>query len=138
MHNRCEKPNHRVWKDYGGRGILVCEGWNDFLVFVEDMGPKPSLDHEIDRKDNNGHYSCGHCDQCVENGWVANCQWSTHSEGQNNKRTTIFLEYDGKRLTLIEWSKVTGIPLKTIRVRKFVNKWSDEKILTTPARLTKR
>ena len=75
MKKRCYNPNISDFKNYGGRGIKVCDRWRDsFDNFYEDMGPKPTPDHQIDRIDNDGNYEPG------------NCRWTTRSENQHNKR----------------------------------------------------
>ena len=75
MRLRCRDPQQPCWKDYGGRGIQVCDRWNEsFEAFLADMGEKPSPQHSLDRIDPNGHYEPG------------NCRWATTAEQQNNKR----------------------------------------------------
>lgn len=71
---RCTDPNHKQYKDYGGRGITMCERWTDsFAAFLQDMGdPLPGL--SLDRMDNDGLYGPG------------NCQWATRGQQQKNKR----------------------------------------------------
>lgn len=71
MRGRCADRNN---PDYGGKGIKVCERWNDFRTFYADMGPKPSPSHSIDRKDSSGNYE------------PANCRWATRSEQNANRR----------------------------------------------------
>jgi hypothetical protein len=57
MRSRCSNPTLPNYHLYGGRGIKVCDEWNDFHRFIADMGPKPTPLHSIERKDNDGHYS---------------------------------------------------------------------------------
>jgi len=74
MHQRCSSPKTRSFEHYGGRGIKVCEHWKSFEAFLEDVGPRPSLSHSIDRVEANGNYE------------PSNCRWATPSEQQTNKR----------------------------------------------------
>ena len=75
MKARCYNPNNKYYKNYGERGIEVCDRWKDsFENFFEDMGPKPSSKHSIDRIDVNGNYE------------PENCKWSTDQEQARNKR----------------------------------------------------
>lgn len=74
MRNRCNNKNYKQYKDYGGRGIKVCERWNNFGNFIKDMGDKPSPDYSIDRIDVNGNYE------------PSNCRWATWKQQALNKR----------------------------------------------------
>ena len=75
MKDRCYNPNNKSYKDYGGRGITVCDRWKDsFENFLEDMGPKPSSKHSIDRINNDKKYEPN------------NCKWATQTEQNRNKR----------------------------------------------------
>lgn len=76
MKSRCLNKNLLHYKDYGGRGITICDEWlNSFPKFYEDMGDKPSPDLSLDRADNDGNY-------CKDN-----CRWATAKEQTNNRRT---------------------------------------------------
>jgi hypothetical protein len=88
MKQRCMNPAIKCWHHYGGRGIKVCERWRartGFVNFLADMGERPE-GKTLDRRDNEGNYSCGHCAECMANGWPANCRWATRSEQQFNRR----------------------------------------------------
>jgi hypothetical protein len=74
MRERCNNPNFKQYKDYGGRGIQVCKEWDDVSVFAKDMGERPSLRHTLDRIDNNKGY------------FKENCKWSTYEEQNKNRR----------------------------------------------------
>lgn len=74
MHSRCGNPNNSGWKDYGGRGIRVCDRWSKFKSFLEDMGRKPGPLHSLDRINNDGDYE------------PSNCRWATRAEQRLNCR----------------------------------------------------
>lgn len=81
---RCYNPNFRNFQYWGGRGIVMCAGWrNSSGAFLTDLGPRPN-GYSIDRIDNDGHYSCGKCDECIENEWPMNVRWATRCEQANN------------------------------------------------------
>lgn len=120
--DRCENEKNPAFHNYGGRGIKICERWrNSIPAFAEDMGPRPSPKHSVDRAENNGHYSCGKCDECVANGWTANCRWATAREQVLNSRRPRFIECYGERLCLTEWASRLGITREAMRIR--ANKW---------------
>lgn len=99
---RCTNPGHSSYKNYGGRGIKMCERWlNDFPSFAHDMGPRPD-GASIDRIDPNGNYEPG------------NCRWATAKEQANNKRDNHMLTHQGKTQTISQWAEETGIPYTTI------------------------
>lgn len=85
MRNRCYNKKGCDYKYWGGRGVRICEGWSTLEAFYKDMAPMPTLKHTIDRIDNDGHYSCGHCEQCIRNGWPKNTRWATRKEQNENK-----------------------------------------------------
>lgn len=129
---RCEQESHKGFHRYGGRGIRVCQRWrNSFVDFITDMGEPADEKLKIDRIDNDGHYSCGHCPECVGNGWPANCRWVTNKANANNTRHNRFIEFDGLRLTMAQWAERLGVSYHIIRSRRRAG-WTPEAILTTP------
>lgn len=75
MKSRCKNPKHPRYKDWGGRGIKVCDRWNkSFSAFLQDVGFRPSDEYSIDRIDNDGNYEPG------------NVKWSTVQEQTHNRR----------------------------------------------------
>ena len=75
MKARCLDPNSQAYKNYGGRGISVCERWKEsFETFLRDMGERPSDKYSLDRTDNDGDYE------------PSNCKWVTAKEQANNRR----------------------------------------------------
>ena len=118
MKSRCATKIGRTFKDYGGRGITVCQEWLDSFEAFRDWALENGYrdDLTIDRKDVNGPYS------------PENCRWATQKEQTNNRRCTATLSYMGETRTIKEWSELTGINYQTLLWRKKQN-WSAEKIL---------
>ena len=123
---RCRDFTAAEFADYGGRGISFCERWNDFKLFLADMGEPPTKHHSLDRVDVHRGYEPG------------NCRWAVKRTQANNTRANHFLTFDGHRLTLAEWERRTGISQKCILSRIVRLGWSVEKALTTPARAIRR
>lgn len=73
MRNRCNNPNADNWKWYGGRGIRICPEWNDYAVFLADMGERPE-GMTLDRKNGDEDYS------------PSNCRWATAKQQAENNR----------------------------------------------------
>ena len=131
MIQRWYNPKNRQFRHYGGRGIRVCERWREsFANFLADMGDRPP-DLQLDRTDNDRHYSCGHCLECVANNWPANCRWATTTEQSRNRRSCRLLTLNGETMPLSAWAVRTGLPENTIRNR-LRRGWSDERTLTEP------
>ena len=126
MQRRCDDPTNKAFPNYGGRGIKVCDRWRSFEAFLEDMGPRPSPDYSINRKNNDLHYSCGNCEQCAKEGWEANCEWATAEVQSQNKRTSRILTIKGRSQCLSAWAKETGVPRSRIHARLKAG-WSDER-----------
>jgi hypothetical protein len=119
MRERCLLVNHVEYHNYGGRGIKVCERWEkSFVNFLEDMGFRPNK-MSIERIDVNGDYT------------PENCKWATKKEQNNNRRDSVFFEFNGSRLTVAQWAEKTGFKYSTLKNR-FYKGWDIEKALTAP------
>lgn len=118
MKSRCYAKSNAKYPRYGARGITMCDEWlNDFKVFFEwaitngwEIGLK------IDRINNNGNYE------------PQNCRFVNNKISSENRECTIWIEHDGKKLTVTEWAKLLGIKSHTIRIRLH-NKWEISKVL---------
>lgn len=118
MKGRCYDPKHMHYEKYGGRGIRICSRWHkDFESFLADVGLKPSPKHSIDRIDNDQHYSCGHCEECLRKNWLPNCRWASQRDQVNNQRATIKVMYNGTETLLKEVARLTGISYSTLYQR---------------------
>ena len=127
MKRRCHQQHCLDYKNYGGRGITVCNEWHyNFKAFYDwalASGYKPGL--SIDRKDTNGNYN------------PDNCRWVTAIQQANNKRCNRLLTYGGETHTMKEWSRITGINYNTLhsRVRRGL---PDEEVLNGQSKSTDR
>ena len=119
MISRCYCKSFRNYRNYGGRGITVCDEWkNSFVAFMNwalSNGYSDTL--TLDRINTEGGY-------CPEN-----CRWITNKEQQNNKRNNRLITYKGITHTLQEWSEITGIHKKTIS-KRIDRGWTIEDALT--------
>jgi len=104
MIQRCTNPNFKQWKDYGGRGITVCEEWRDFSNFLSDMGHPPE-GFTIDRIDNNLGYN------------KDNCRWVSRKEQQRNRRNSHKITIDGREKSMIDWAEEFGILIGSVHNR---------------------
>lgn len=106
LKQRCYNPKNNRYASYGGRGITVCDRWCDsFEAFYEDMGPRPSDAHSIDRINPDGPYS------------PDNCRWATDEEQANNRTDNHYVEVEGRRVSLSDAETLTGISQKVILYR---------------------
>ena len=123
MLQRCYNTLDKRYYDYGGRGIQVCDRWldpeNGFLNFLDDMGPRPSPKHSLDRIDNDKNY-------CPEN-----CRWSTMKEQSRNRRNNAMITHEGKTQCIADWTEEAGLP-KGVLGGRLKKGWSVEKAITTP------
>ena len=107
MRARCNNPKNHAYKNYGGRGITVCNEWDeDFKSFYDwamDNGYKPNL--SIDRIDNDKGY-------CPDN-----CRWATRIEQSNNRRMCRHIIYNEVDHTIAEWSRILNVPYRNLRER---------------------
>ncbi len=126
MIQRCINPKDKRYQRYGGRGIKVYEKWRkSFSAFYEDMGPRPSPEHSIDRIDNNGDYE------------PSNCRWATREQQARNTSRTVLIEYKEEENTLKEWSVKLGISYEILSSR-LKKKWSVERAFTQAIRKSPR
>jgi hypothetical protein len=94
LKGRCNNPNHPQYADYGGRGITVRKEWEEsFDRFFKDMGPKPSPNHTIERKNNDKGY------------YKRNCKWADRFEQGRNRRNNFWVSFNGENLIVAEFSK---------------------------------
>lgn len=128
MVQRCHKEYSDCYHDYGGRGIQVCDEWQDkefgfenFYKWSMENGYKDGL--TIDRIDNDGDYS------------PDNCRWIDAKKQANNKRNNVYVEIDGVTHTVSEWAEIKGLERKTLEWR--VRKGWDKKDLFKPPRKCK-
>jgi len=122
MCQRCENQDHKYYKNYGGRGITVCDEWHDPQVFINwalASGWERGL--SIDRIDNNGNYEPG------------NCRWVTWKEQARNKRNNHLITFDNKTQPLAQWAEGLNIPVNTLRSRINQLHWPIERALTEPS-----
>lgn len=119
MLQRCTNPKNRAYPRYGGRGILVCSRWQLFEHFLADMGEAPP-ELTLERKNGLLGYS------------PDNCVWATRLEQAKNRSSVMWIEFEGRRLTVTDWAKETGIKAATLRHRIRTG-WSISQAMTTPA-----
>lgn len=130
MLHRCNNSKNKDYRHYGGRGITVCDEWNDkelgftkFYYWAMSHGYADEL--TIDRIDVNGNYE------------PSNCRWATIVEQRNNMRSNVVITHNGKTQNLKQWATELGISYRMICTRYEVGKSVDE-ILSTKVRCSRR
>lgn len=125
MNSRCTNPKDPSFPRYGGRGISVCERWQSFENFIEDMGGARPAGTTIDRIDNDGNYEPG------------NCRWATVKQQSNNRRSNVLLTIDGETRTISAWAEAKGLSLCLVWQRYKRHKWPVQDLFLPPS-LTRR
>lgn len=116
--------------------MKVCKRWNDsYVAWVEDMG-RPKDGESIERIDSNGHYSCGNCEECLANGWIANCKWATRVEQNNNTSRNRFETMNGIKKTIAQWCHQYGVEQPPVLARLKIG-WTLIDALTKPLKKLK-
>lgn len=117
---RCHNPRAQAYGSYGGRGIKVCDRWREsYVTFLADMGRRPSLQHSLERQDNDGPYAPG------------NVVWATTGEQARNRRHVRLYELDGERLCIKDWAGRYGLTGAQLAPR-LARGWDLRRALTTP------
>ena len=117
MLSRCYNPKDVGYPGYGGRGITVCDRWREsFSNFMQDMGPRPSPELMLERKNNDAGYS------------PENCCWATPVAQANNTRANIYVVYQGERIALTLLCRRLGLKADKVRWR-YNNGWPIERAL---------
>ena len=105
MRYRCERPSHTLYKWYGARGVTVCDRWQSFELFEEDMLPSWAPGLWLDRLDNSKGYS------------PENCKWVTPSQNNRNRRSNRWIETLEGPMVLAEAAEKFGIEASLLRYR---------------------
>jgi hypothetical protein len=106
MKSRCHNPKDQKYKDYGGRGITICERWAwSFENFYTDMGPLKRVNDSIERLDVDGNYE------------PSNCVWATPIEQARNKRNHRMVSHNGREMPLSEACELTGVKYQSALYR---------------------
>jgi len=125
MIDRCHNAKCKSYRNYGSRGITVCDEWrgdNGLKRFISDMQDKAFRALTLERVDNSKGYS------------PQNCIWASRSTQSRNTRRNVYVEHGGKILVAADWDREIGFPKGTVR-RRIRNNWSVENALTVPHKL---
>ena len=120
MRERCYNKNSVAYKNYGARGISVCDRWkNSFKYFLNDMGRCPK-GLTLERIDSNGNYE------------PSNCKWATRTDqARNRPGMARMLTYKGRTQHLVDWARELGIGVAALHNRIRIYGWSIEDALST-------
>jgi len=118
MKARCYNEKHIHYKYYGEKGIKVCKAWLNIEGFYKYFGDikKP---YTLERIKGDKNYC------------PSNCKLATPKEQANNRTNSVYLTYEGSKLTISEWADKTGLSYSVLSKRKYEG-WSDKDILTKP------
>lgn len=120
MIQRCENPKSKSYRNYGARGITVCERWrNSFVAFLKDVGTRPSSKHTLDRIENNDVYRPG------------NVRWADRKTQALNSRMVVNITVDGVTKCASDWAMGNGIKYSTLMDR-LQRGWDPVEAVTTP------
>lgn len=128
MIDRCRNPKNGSFKDYGARGITVCERWRlgdgsktGFECFLADMGPRPRGRYTIERVDGANNYTPG------------NCMWLPKGDQSKNRRGVKLIRIGNQTQTIPDWCKETGVSYWTA-IRRIYRGWTPERAVSEPPR----
>jgi hypothetical protein len=111
MRQRCRSPNHKYYANYGGRGIQICDRWDTYALFLEDMGERPD-GTSLDRLDSDGHYE------------PSNCRWATRTQQNRHTTQNRVIEFQGQLKCLSEWCELLALNYARTYARLFKLNWS--------------
>ena len=128
MKSRCSNPKDQAYKDYGGRGIIVCEEWKKDFIRFYDWCINNAWKHglEIDRRNNDGNYS------------PDNCRFVTTRVNSFNKRNTAKIFFNGKLQSFYDLELSTGIRARILWRRVNELNWDIERAISIPIRLRRK
>lgn len=127
MKSRCNNVNSKDYKNYGARGISVCDDWSDSYVKFKSWSIYNGYNDLLclDRVDNGGNYD------------PSNCRWVTNKDNSRNTRQNVNVTYNGKTQCVSAWAEEVGLEIKTLqyRIRKG---WDIGRALTTPSLIDRK